>query len=87
MQLISLAPLPPHSSDQTPPLDLDVFDIVKSFSLDFITGTCLRESTQAMLMFDAWQRVPFRAFSSLHFVPLGWSRSNMMEKEMSKSTF
>jgi hypothetical protein len=51
-----LAPLPPHLSYQTQPLDLGVFATVKRFSLSPITWAYSRQSSQAMRIFDAWQR-------------------------------
>jgi hypothetical protein len=72
---IYLAPLPPHSSDQTQPLDLDVFAAVKRFSLSPITGEYSHQSSQAMRIFDAWQRttvprVIVAAFRAAGFVPV-----------------
>jgi hypothetical protein len=49
------APLSPHSSDQTQPLDLGVLVTVKRFSLSPINGAYLRQSSQVMRIFDAWQ--------------------------------
>jgi hypothetical protein len=51
---IYITPLPPHSSDQTQPLDLGVFAVVKRFSLLPITRAYSRQSSQVMRIFDAW---------------------------------
>jgi hypothetical protein len=50
---IYLAPLHPHSSDQTQPLDFGVFATVKRFSLSPMTGVSSRQSSQAMRIFDS----------------------------------
>jgi hypothetical protein len=69
------APLPLHSSDQTQPLDLGVFPTAMRFSLSPITGAYSCQSSQAMRIFDTWQRatalrVIFAAFQAAGCLPV-----------------
>jgi hypothetical protein len=67
--------LPPHSSDQTQPLDLGVFAVVKRYYMNRINvRTVSVQSSQVMRMFDAWVRgtVPrtiVNSFREAGFVP------------------
>jgi hypothetical protein len=72
---ICLAPLPPHSPDQTKTLDPGVFATAKRLSLSPITGAYSRQSSRAMRIFDAWRRatvprVKVAAFPAAGFVPV-----------------
>jgi hypothetical protein len=54
---IFLIPLPPHSSDQTQPLDLGVFAAVKRSYMNAINMRMVSVQTrQVMRMFDVWVR-------------------------------
>jgi hypothetical protein len=74
MKLMFLALLPRYWPNHTQPLELSMFDIMKSFSLTPMTGVYSRQSARVRRIFDAWQRarVPhiiIAAFRSPRFVP------------------
>jgi hypothetical protein len=88
---ISLAPIPPHSSDQVQPLDLGVFGTVKRWSLAPISGAYSRQTAQAMRMFDAWQRatvprVVVAAFRAAGFVPFLLDRQVYVKIDLAHAT-
>jgi hypothetical protein len=72
---IFLVPLPPHSSDQTQPLDLGVFAAVKRYYMNPINvRTVSVQSSQVMRIVDAWIRgtIPrtiVNSFREAGFVP------------------